>query len=174
MKKIIRVGSRESKLAVMQTRLVMDAIGRANPSWELQLITMKTTGDKILDRTLDKIGGKGLFVKELDQALQAGRVDICVHSYKDMPIEDNPDLPVVAVSARENPFDVLVLPAEKEVQEQGMCMDLPLGCASKRRSLQLAGLYPGWECRPVRGRTVVLPSIEPVTTAVSIPKRSFT
>ena len=67
--KTIRVGSRESRLAVVQSELVMDAIRAAHPEVELELVTMKTTGDKILDRTLDQIGGKGLFVKELDLSL---------------------------------------------------------------------------------------------------------
>lgn len=70
--KTIRVGSRESKLAVIQSELVMDAIRASHPDIALELVTMKTTGDKILDRTLDKIGGKGLFVKELDAALLDG------------------------------------------------------------------------------------------------------
>ena len=137
----------------------MEAIRRTNPGMETELVTMKTTGDKILDRSLDKIGGKGLFVKELDEALRDGRVDICVHSYKDMPIEDNPELPVVAVSSRENPFDALVLPMgktglpEKDILD-GMNQQLPLGCSSKRRILQLAELFPGWDCQPIRGNVI--------------------
>ena len=87
MRRKIIVGSRDSKLAVMQTELVMEAIRRANPQIDLELITLKTTGDMILDKTLDKIGGKGLFVKELDQALADGRIDLAVHSLKDMPME---------------------------------------------------------------------------------------
>ena len=82
MRRKIIVGSRDSKLAVMQTELVMEAIRRANPQIDLELITLKTTGDMILDKTLDKIGGKGLFVKELDQALADGRIDLAVHSLK--------------------------------------------------------------------------------------------
>ena len=71
----IRIGSRESKLAVIQSELVMDAIRAAHLDIRLELVTMKTTGDKILDRTLDQVGGKGLFVKELDTALLEGRVE---------------------------------------------------------------------------------------------------
>ena len=73
--KTIRIGSRESKLAVIQSELVMDAIRAAHLDIRLELVTMKTTGDKILDRTLDQVGGKGLFVKELDTALLEGRVE---------------------------------------------------------------------------------------------------
>ena len=76
----IRVGSRDSKLAVMQTQIVLDTLKQAHPELEFELVTLKTTGDLILDKTLDKIGGKGLFVKELDQALMDGRVDMTVHS----------------------------------------------------------------------------------------------
>ena len=89
MKKLL-VGSRESRLAVLQTRIVTDLIQKHHPDYQVELVTMKTTGDKILDRTLDKIGGKGLFVRELDQALLDGRADITVHSLKDMPMETDP------------------------------------------------------------------------------------
>ena len=77
---MIKVGSRDSRLAVVQAEEVMRRLG------ECELVTMKTTGDKILDRTLDKVGGKGLFVKELDRALAAGEVDLTVHSLKDVPM----------------------------------------------------------------------------------------
>ena len=108
-KRIVRVGSRESALAVAQTQLVMETIRRSNPQLELELVTMKTTGDKILDKSLDKIGGKGLFVKELDRALLEGRIDISVHSLKDMPMQTPDELPVLAYSTRGNPFDCAVL-----------------------------------------------------------------
>ena len=85
MKKKIVIGSRESKLAVIQSRMVQEYIEK-NTDTEVTLLTMKTTGDIILDRTLDKVGGKGLFVKELDRALIEGRSDISVHSLKDMPM----------------------------------------------------------------------------------------
>ena len=96
----IRIGSRESKLAVIQSELVQNYL-RAQ-GLDAQIITMKTTGDIILDRTLDQIGGKGLFVKELDRALLDGRSDLSVHSLKDLPMEVAQDLPVVAYSKRED------------------------------------------------------------------------
>ena len=145
MKKIIRIGSRDSVLALAQTRLVMDAIRQHHPDVELELVTMKTTGDRILDRTLDKVGGKGLFVKELDDALRSGQVDITVHSYKDMPMELDPQLPVVALSKREDPRDVLILPEGEADPEK------PIGSASLRRQLQLEELFPGQTVAPVRG-----------------------
>lgn len=143
----IRIGSRESRLAVIQSQMVMDAIAQAEPSAELELVTMKTTGDKILDKTLDKIGGKGLFVRELDQALRDGRADFTVHSLKDMPMEVPEDLPLVAFSRREDPRDVLVLP--EGVTE--LDRTKPIGCSSRRRQLQLKALFPDMEIAPVRG-----------------------
>ena len=135
--KTIRVGSRESRLAVVQSELVMDAIRAAHPEVGLELVTMKTTGDKILDRTLDKVGGKGLFVKELDAALLDGRVDLTVHSCKDLPME-------------EDPRDVLVLPQGAEELDPSR----PIGCASARRAVQLRALFPGVAVAPVRGNVL--------------------
>lgn len=143
----IRVGSRESRLAVIQAEMVMEAIRQAAPELRLELVTMKTTGDKILDRTLDQVGGKGLFVKELDAALAEGRVDLTVHSCKDLPMEENPALPLVAFSQREDPRDVLVLPSGRLEPDPA----LPVGCASRRRALQLEALVPGVRVEPVRG-----------------------
>ena len=143
----LRIGSRESRLAVIQSRMVMEAIAKAEPAAELELVTMKTTGDKILDKTLDKIGGKGLFVRELDQALRDGRADFTVHSLKDMPMEVPEDLPLAAFSSREDPRDVLVLPegvAELDPTK-------PIGCSSRRRQLQLKKLFPHVDIQPVRG-----------------------
>ena len=108
-KKLI-VGSRENKLAVIQSEIIIAEIKKHYPKMEVELVTMKTTGDIILDRTLDKIGGKGLFVKELEQALYDGKIDIIVNSMKDMPAQINDELPIIAIPEREDPRDVLVLP----------------------------------------------------------------
>ena len=149
MKKLI-AGSRESRLAVVQTELVMAAVRARCPDIELELLTMKTTGDKILDRTLDKIGGKGLFVKELETALLEGQADFTVHSCKDLPMEIDPRLPLAAFSAREDPRDALVLP------EGAAQLDLtkPIGCSSLRRQMQLKKLFPGYKVAPVRGNVI--------------------
>lgn len=143
----LRVGSRDSTLAVVQSRLVMDALRSARPDLELELVTMKTTGDRILDRTLDQIGGKGLFVRELDAALREGRVDLTVHSCKDLPMDLPEDLPIAAFLPREDPRDALVLP------EGASAWDVrqPAGSASPRRRVQLRELFPELEVRPVRG-----------------------
>ncbi len=143
--KKVRVGSRDSRLAVIQAEMVMEAIRRYDPEIQVELITMKTTGDKILDRTLDQIGGKGLFVKELDLALAQGEVDITVHSFKDLPMEENEALPIVALGKREDPRDVLIL--SREEFEEGS----PIGCSSLRRRLQLRQLFPDQGTAPVRG-----------------------
>lgn len=147
MVKTIRIGSRESKLAVIQSELVMAEVRRYNPEILLELVTMKTTGDKILDRSLDEVGGKGLFIKELDEALLDGRVDACVHSYKDMPAWENPALPVVAVSKREDGRDVLILPHNQSVLDKNK----PIGCSSLRRRVQLTKIFPDIETKSVRG-----------------------
>lgn len=81
----------------------METLARLHPELELELVTMKTTGDRILDRTLDQIGGKGLFVRELDEALRTGRADLSVHSCKDLPMEEPADLPLLAFSRRRTP-----------------------------------------------------------------------
>lgn len=146
----IRVGSRESKLAVIQSEIVIDAIKKYNPEIEVELITMKTTGDIILNKTLDKVGGKGLFVKELDRALLNNEVDITVHSFKDMPMEVNEKLPLVAVSKREEPRDVLVLPKGKTQID----FSKPIGCSSARRTIQLKKLYKDCTVKPVRGNVI--------------------
>ena len=146
MRKVV-IGSRESKLAVVQSEMVRTYIQEHAPSTQVEILTMKTTGDKILDKTLDKIGGKGLFVKELDKALLEKRSDISVHSLKDMPMEVPSELPLVAFSKREDPRDVLVLPLGKTELD----LTKPIGCSSQRRILQLKELYPDAVCKSVRG-----------------------
>ena len=143
----ICIGSRESRLAVIQSEMVMDYLKKECPQKEIRLLTMKTTGDKILDRTLDKVGGKGLFVKELDKALIDRRSDLSVHSLKDMPMEVPEELPLLAFSRREDPRDVLVLPEGVSELDKSK----PLGCSSLRRTLQLKKLYPDMEVKSIRG-----------------------
>ena len=110
---------------------------------------MKTTGDRILDRALDQVGGKGLFVKELDRALAEGRVDLTVHSLKDVPMEQPEGLPLVAYTRREDARDALVLPQGGEWDKSK-----PIGCSSARRRVQLAELFPEVEVKPVRGNVL--------------------
>lgn len=143
--KSVRIGTRESKLAVIQSKIVADYL--TSLGIEYKLVKMKTTGDKVLDKTLDKIGGKGLFVKELDQALLDGRSDISVHSLKDLPMEVPEELPVIAFSEREDPRDVLVLPKGAEEID----FSKPIGSSSFRRRIQIEKLYPQAKVESVRG-----------------------
>ncbi|MFI3313766.1 MAG: hydroxymethylbilane synthase [Eubacteriales bacterium] len=142
----IRIGTRESKLALFQAELVRDFINTQTDK-TATLVPMKTTGDIILDRSLDKIGGKGLFVKELDTALLDGRSDLSVHSCKDLPMEVSEDLPIVGFSHRASPFDALVLPEGATIWDRTR----PVGCSSRRRMLQLSLIYPDVKFEPVRG-----------------------
>ncbi len=142
----IHIGTRESKLAVYQANLVKAYINDTT-EYQADLVTMKTTGDIILDRSLDKIGGKGLFVKELDLALEDGRSDMSVHSAKDLPMAIPQDLPIIGYSKRACPLDALVLPAGQDTWDQTK----PVGCSSRRRMLQLQLLYPNVTFAPVRG-----------------------
>lgn len=147
MKRRIVIGSRASKLAVQQAVIVMEQIRSAHPGIETGMETFVTTGDKILDKNLDSIGGKGLFVRELDQALLTGRIDIAVHSLKDMPMETPEKLPVLAYSKREDPRDALVLPEGMQTWDgTGV-----VGCSSARRKLQLNKLYPKASVSDIRG-----------------------
>lgn len=143
----IRIGSRQSRLAIIQAEMLIASIKENHPEIETELVTMTTTGDRILNKTLDQIGGKGLFVKELDAALLEGRVDVTVHSCKDLPMHENPLLPLVAFSQREDARDALVLPdGISSWNGEGV-----VGCSSLRRKLQLEVLYPGISVAPVRG-----------------------
>lgn len=147
MNKKVIIGTRESVLAVLQSEMVKSYIEQNQNETEVELLKMKTTGDKILDRTLDKIGGKGLFVKELDKALLEKRSDLSVHSLKDMPMEVPEELPLLAFSKREDPRDVLVLP--EGVTE--LDPSKPLGCSSLRRTIQLRKIFPEMEVKSIRG-----------------------
>jgi len=143
----IVVGSRDSLLAVTQSNLVVDYIRDNCPDIDVSLLTMKTTGDIQLSGPLYDMGGKGLFVKELDIALRDEKTDLSVHSLKDLPMEVPEDLPIVGFSKREDERDVLVLP--KGVTEYDG--KLPLGCSSLRRILQLERLFPGVQIKNIRG-----------------------
>lgn len=147
MNKIINIGSRESKLAVVQSELAIQYLKGKHPNDTINLVTMKTTGDRILNQSLDKIGGKGLFVKELEIALREKRCDYAVHSLKDMPMEMPTDLPIICFSNREDPRDVLVLPQGKRELD----FSKPIGTSSARRMIQLKKIYPEASFEGIRG-----------------------
>ncbi|MCD8045052.1 MAG: hydroxymethylbilane synthase [Clostridiales bacterium] len=147
MKSEIIIGSRDSKLALIQSKMVKTYIETHHPAYSVQILPMKTTGDRILNQPLEKIGGKGLFVKELDLALAEGRTDLSVHSLKDVPMMLPEELPLIGFSVREDPRDALILP-------QG-CTEIdfnkPIGCSSARRMLQFRQLYPQARFATIRG-----------------------
>ena len=147
---MIRVGSRESKLAIIQSNLMIEEIRKFYPNEECSLITMKTTGDKILDKSLDKIGGKGLFIKELDNSILSGNTDVSVHSLKDMQMEADSQFPILAYSKREDVRDVLILRKNlKELPQTPI-----IGTSSSRRTLQVVKLFPNSKIKMIRGNVI--------------------
>ena len=123
----IRIGTRGSQLALWQAQWVQQAIKRMQPDAMVELVIIKTQGDKILDVPLAKVGGKGLFVKEIEEALLDGRIDLAVHSMKDMPAELPAGLIIGAVPQRENPLDALITNTFKSLE------DLPSGCPGRHQ-----------------------------------------
>lgn len=146
----LRIGTRASKLALAQAKAAAQIIEESQPQIQTELVPITTTGDKILDKTLDKVGGKGLFVRELDAALLDDRIDIAVHSCKDVPMDVDSEIPLVAASRRADPRDVLVLPLGVDKRDES----LPIGSSSARRRVQLARLFPNTEVKSVRGNVL--------------------
>lgn len=152
MKRIIRVGSRESDLAMAQSRWVIREIKKKHPEFEFEIIGVKTSGDAMLDKTLNKIGGKGLFIKELEQALLDKTIDIAVHSMKDMPAEIPEGLKIAAVSKREDPRDVLVTADGRSLEElEDGCV---IGTSSVRREVQISNKRPELRFKMLRGNVL--------------------
>lgn len=145
-KRIVRIGTRGSRLALAQTEIVARILRESHPEIETLVVPIQTTGDRILSRSLEEIGGKGLFIQELNQALLEDRIDLAVHSLKDMPV-DELAFPILAYTKREDPRDVLVLREDlEELPEQPV-----IGTASKRRRLQFQRLYKEAQFRLIRG-----------------------
>ncbi len=136
MKQIIKIGTRKSQLAMAQTEMVANAIRQVHKELEIQLVPMTTVGDRILDRPLDSFGGKGAFISEFEDAMLTGRIDLAVHSAKDMPISLPAGLGILAVSEREDPRDVLVTRKDSPLKQGGI-----VGTSSLRRRLQLEELH---------------------------------
>lgn len=149
MKKRIRIGTRGSTLALQQTAWVRDKLAESYPDITLEVIRIRTTGDKIIDVPLAKVGGKGLFVKEIEEALVRGEIDLAVHSMKDVPSELPPGLHLGAITEREDPRDVLV---SRDGCKLGQFPPgARIGTSSLRRGAQLLGINPRWEIVPLRG-----------------------
>lgn len=152
MKRIIRVGTRESSLAVAQSKWVINEIRSKFPQLEFELVGIKTMGDLILDKRLDKIGGKGLFIKELETALLNKSIDFAVHSMKDMPAELPEELTIAAISKREDPRDVLVTLDGRTFEQ--LQTGAVIGTSSVRREVQLMELRRDLETKTLRGNVL--------------------
>lgn len=152
MKKTIRVGTRESKLALVQSEWVIGEIKKKFPDYEFELVRIKTKGDEILEQRLDKIGGKGLFIKELENALINGTIDIAVHSMKDMPAELPEELTIAAISRREDPRDVLVTSDGRTLKD--LAEGAVIGTSSIRREMQLLQKRPDLKIKTLRGNVL--------------------
>uniref|UniRef100_UPI0040560BDA hydroxymethylbilane synthase n=1 Tax=Candidatus Electrothrix sp. TaxID=2170559 RepID=UPI0040560BDA len=149
MRKEIRIGTRASLLAVTQSTWVKNQIEKQYPDTTVQLVKIVTKGDKILDVPLAKVGGKGLFVKEIEDALLDGRVDLAVHSIKDVPAELPEGLHVAIVPEREVPHDAFVSVSYKNIE--ALPQEAVIGTSSLRRKAQLSYLRPDLEIRDLRG-----------------------
>jgi hydroxymethylbilane synthase len=147
----LRIVSRGSELALWQTHHVRDRLRAAHPRLEVEVRVVRTTGDRILDVPLAKIGDKGLFTKELDQALLAGEADLAVHSLKDVPTRLPEGLLLVAVSAREDARDVLLLPRGMAGTLASLPAGARVGTSSLRRRAQLRLLRPDVDIVDLRG-----------------------
>jgi hydroxymethylbilane synthase len=145
----IRIATRKSELALWQAAYVADALRRLPEVGAVELVPLTTRGDRILDRELSKVGGKGLFIKELEIAMRDGDADIAVHSMKDVPAEMPEAFCIAALLERANPLDALVGTGASTIA------DLPhravVGSSSLRRQAQLKALRPDLDVRPLRG-----------------------
>jgi hydroxymethylbilane synthase len=145
----VRIGTRGSQLALRQAEEIAAGLRRAWPRIEVQLVPIRTSGDRLATAHLAEVGGKGLFVQEIDDALREGRVDLAVHSLKDLPGERPRDLVLAAFPRREDPRDVLVgaTPTTMDALPTGA----RVGTSSLRRSVQLLARRPDVAAMPVRG-----------------------
>lgn len=143
------IATRASRLALWQARHVQSRLRALYPQCRVELLEMTTRGDQILDRTLSKVGGKGLFVKELETALLDGRADLAVHSLKDVPVELTLPFALTAILERADPHDALVSNVADRLE------DLPagavVGTSSLRREAQLRARFPQLAVKPLRG-----------------------
>jgi len=147
--KDIVVGSRSSRLAVLQAKELMGQLRNALPELELSLVKIKTQGDKDRKSPLIQIGGRGVFVKELEDALLGGEIDIAVHSLKDMPSHLAPGLQLAAVPVRRDPRDALVSGSGRTLAQ--LPPGARIGTGSQRRALELQAFRPDLKACPLRG-----------------------
>lgn len=143
------IASRQSRLALWQARYVQSRLQALYPHCQIDILGMTTQGDRILDRPLAQIGGKGLFIKELETALQEGRADLAVHSLKDVPMEMPEGFCLTAITARENPHDAFVSNRYAALGE--LPQGAVVGTSSLRREALLRANHPHLNIEPLRG-----------------------
>ena len=149
MSRRVRIGTRGSQLALRQAEEIAAGLRRAWPRIEVELVPIRTSGDRLATAHLAEVGGKGLFVQEIDEALREGRVDLAVHSLKDLPGERPRDLVLAAFPRREDPRDVLV--AATPTTMDALPTGARVGTSSLRRSVQLLARRPDVAAMPIRG-----------------------
>lgn len=143
------IATRESRLAMWQAEHVRALLQALYPQCQVSLLGMTTKGDRILDRTLSKVGGKGLFIKELESALLDGKADLAVHSLKDVPVELDPAFAMPCILSRADPRDALVSPRHASLDQ--LPAGAVVGTSSLRREAQIRARFPHLEVRPLRG-----------------------
>jgi len=143
------IATRRSRLALWQAQHIAARLQAAHAGLSVELLPMSTRGDELIDRRLDQAGGKGLFVKELENAMSEGRADLAVHSMKDMPADLPPGFLLAAITQREDPRDALVSSKYKSLAE--MPKGATVGTSSLRRQAQIVERHPGLEVRLLRG-----------------------
>ncbi len=145
----LTIASRESALAMWQAEHVRDRLRTLHPESQINILGMTTRGDQILDVTLSKIGGKGLFIKELEVAMEGGHADLAVHSMKDVPMELPPGFELIAIGEREDPRDAFVSRHYTTLSE--LPPGAVVGTSSLRREAQLRARFPHLQVKPLRG-----------------------
>lgn len=145
----IIIATRESALALWQANFIRQWLIELYPQTEISILGMTTRGDQILDTSLSKIGGKGLFIKELEQALEEGRADIAVHSMKDVPMHMPPGFALAAIGEREDPRDAFI--SNRYASLDALPAGSVVGTSSLRRESQLRARFPLLQVQPLRG-----------------------
>jgi hydroxymethylbilane synthase len=149
---LLRIATRESRLALAQTELVAGALRARHPGLAVEVVGMSTRGDRVLDRPLAQVGGKGLFIKELEVAMDEGRADVAVHSMKDVPMEVPGRFALATFGTREVPLDAFV--SVRHASLESLPQGAVVGTSSLRRECQLRRAHPGLDLRPLRGNVI--------------------
>ncbi len=150
--RLVRIGSRKSQLALIQTHWVKDTLQTHFPEWQFEIQEVSTKGDKILDVALSKIGDKGLFTKELETSILSGETDFAVHSLKDVQTHLPEGLTLGCITEREDPSDALVVhPKHRDLQLETLPEGAVIGTSSLRRLAQLRHHFPQFQFKDIRG-----------------------